>query len=179
MAEFTSNDIKDLSKLKSVEEFDAKQAASEEIKNEFKALKEVEEMKSRVETMSMVLHAMWLLLKEKGITNEDLDESIKTVIELDKRKNFKTQIQCPDCGKQMQKMENNRFLYRCVYCGAEDFANPYKKYDAIDLSAPVPEPEVTEEEKEQDEMKQAEEIINSSYEPYDVTKDLKFDEEDL
>ncbi len=179
MAELSKQDLEALSKLKSVDEADHEFSRTEEIKNEFKAVKEVEEMKGRVEAMSMTLHAMWLLLKDKGVTNEQLDEAVSTVIELEKRKNFKTVIPCPGCGKQMQKSESNPFLYKCVYCGAEDFSNPYRKYDSIDITAPIEEPVKTEEEINADELKAAEEIINSSYEPYDVSKDLNFEEEDL
>ncbi|MCR4688306.1 MAG: hypothetical protein K5745_02030 [Saccharofermentans sp.] len=178
MADIDKKDMVELSKMKSVDEVDQKLSGSEEIKSEFKAIKEVELMKRKVETMSMTLHAMWLLLKEKGVTNEDLDEAINTVLELEKRKNFKSAIPCPNCGKQMQKMENNPFLFKCFYCGEDSFSNPYRKYDSIDLTAPIPEPK-TEEEALAREMEQAQSIINGTYEPYDVSKDLNFEDEDL
>ena len=86
--------MKDMSKLKNVNQADeflreVTGQKDQEIKSEFQALKEVEELKDLVERQSYLLHAMWLLLKEKGSTNEELDKALNEAVLLEKRKDFK------------------------------------------------------------------------------------------
>ena len=64
--------MKDMAKLKSVGEADALlQKMShpdneDKLKSEFQSIKEVEELKKMVEKQNYLLHAFWLLLKEKA-----------------------------------------------------------------------------------------------------------------
>ena len=191
MQDFDPSMMKDMAKLKNANEADAliqnmKSDPKEgEIKNEFQSLKEVDELRRKVEKQTYLLHAFWLLLKEKGVTNEDLDKTLNEVVLLRKRTDYKNTTACPNCGKSLQAMENKPFTSKCYYCGVEMLNNPYKKYDGIDPYKPMysenseeePEPYVSDDEADAKEFKEATDVISQSFEPYDVTKDLNFDEE--
>ena len=190
-ADLTNEQIKQLAKLGSVDEVDAALGNRDAIKNEFQSIKEVARLTAMVEEQQTLLHAMWLMLQEHSATNEEFDECLKTAVLFRKRKDFKTEKICPNCGKLMQKMENLLFTYKCYYCGAEDLGNPYKKYDGIDPNVvyedlheaaeanaepQAPADEIADEEAE---LRNAQEILSKDYQPYDVSQDLKFDEEDV
>ena len=190
MVDFDPKLMKDMANLKNVNEADAllhgiKDPGKEtEIKNEYQSLKEVEELKRMVEKQTYLLHAFWLMLKDRGATNEDLDKALNEAVLLEKRTDFKNLVDCPNCGKGLQKMENKPFSSKCYYCGKEILINPYKKYDGLDpYTTPYaetqaePEPYVPDDVADATELKDAQDIISQSFEPYDVTKDLGFDEE--
>ena len=191
-ADYSDEQMKQFAKMSSVDEVDAALGNKEAIKNEFQSIKEVERLTAMVEEQQTLLHAMWLMLQEHSATNEEFDECLKTAVLLRKRKDFKTEKICPNCGKLMQKMENLLFTYKCYYCGAEDLGNPYKKFDGIDPNvvyedlneaaqeaaapASAPAQDIPDEEAE---LRTAQEILSKDYQPYDVSQDLKFDEEDV
>jgi hypothetical protein len=94
----------------------------------------------------------------------------------------------------MQKMEQVPFTLKCYYCGTEFLSNPFMKYDGLDPNAVEYKTERASSEEldaqsapenyerkaaqtEEEEIANAEAILNSSFEPYDVSQDLKFDEE--
>ena len=182
--------MKDMAKLKNVKDADAllrdlKDGSKDgEIKNEYQALKEVEELKQMVEKQSCLLHAFWIMLKEKGATNEEFDKALTEASLLSKRTDYKNVKTCPTCGKGLQKIENKLFTYKCYYCGLEVLNNPYKKYDGLDpyktnYAEPEeePAPYISDAEADAQELKETQDIISQSFEPYDVSKDLNFDEE--
>ena len=190
MVDFDPNMIKDMAKLKNVNEADEllhglKEPGKEgELKSEYQSIKEVEELRRKVEKQTYLLHAFWILLKEKGATNDELDKALNEAVLLEKRTDYKNVVNCPNCGKGLQKMENKPFSSKCFYCGTEILNNPYKKYDGLDpyntgyAETPIePEPYVPDDVADESELKEAQEIISQSFEPYDVTKDLNFDEE--
>ena len=133
MTDFDSFSMKDMAKLKNVNEADAllndmKDGSKEgEIKSEYKALKEVEDLKRMVEKQSCLIHAFWIMLKEKGATNEEFDKALTEASLLANRKDYKNVSSCPNCGKGLQKLENKLFTSKCYYCGLEVLNNPYKK----------------------------------------------------
>lgn len=190
MVDFDPNMIKDMAKLKNVNEADEllhglkEPGKDAELKNEYQSIKEVEELRRKVEKQTYLLHAFWILLKEKGATNDELDKALNEAVLLEKRTDYKNVVNCPNCGKGLQKMENKPFSSKCFYCGTEILNNPYKKYDGLDpyntgyAETPIePEPYVPDDVADESELKEAQEIISQSFEPYDVTKDLNFDEE--
>ena len=191
MQDFDPSMLKDMAKLKNANEADAllqnmkSDSKESEVKNEFQSIKEVEELRRKVEKQSYLLHAFWILLKEKGITNEDLDRALNESVLLKKRTDYKNATACPNCGKSLQAMENKPFTSKCYYCGVEMLNNPYKKYDGLDpykssyseKAEEEPEPYVSDDEADEKEFKEATDLISQSFEPYDVTKDLNFDEE--
>ena len=190
MSGLDSMSFKDMAKLKNVNEADElisnikNPGNDHHIKNEFQAAKEVEEMKKLLEKQTYLLHAVWLLLKEKGMTNEELDKALNEAVLLEKRTDYKNLTACPNCGKGLQAMENRPFTSKCYYCGTEILDNPYKKYDGldpykIDYTANNTEPEgyVPDEVADQQEVMEAQDVISQTFEPYDVSKDLNFDDE--
>ena len=188
------NTLKQLAKMKSVDEVDAALSGDSGIKNEFQATKEVEVLRDTVNQQQILLHAMWRMLKEHGFTNVDLNLHLKEAVQLSTRKDFKNNVDCPNCGKSMQKMEQVPFTLKCYYCGTEFLSNPFMKYDGLDPNAVEYKTERASGEEldaqsapenyerkaaqtEEEEIANAEAILNSSFEPYDVSQDLKFDEE--
>ena len=190
MTDFDSFSMKDMAKLKNVNEADAllndmKGGSKEgEIKSEYKALKEVEDLKRMVEKQSCLIHAFWIMLKEKGATNEEFDKALTEASLLANRKDYKNVSTCPNCGKGLQKLENKLFTSKCYYCGLEVLNNPYKKYDGIDpynidYTPKTAEPEdyVPDDVADEQEIQDAQAVISQDFEPYDVSKDLNFDDE--
>lgn len=190
MSGLDSMSFKDMAKLKNVNEADelinsVKNPGNDhQIKNEFQAAKEVEEMKKQLEKQTYLLHAVWLLLKEKGMTNEELDKALNEAVLLEKRTDYKNLTACPNCGKGLQAMENRPFTSKCYYCGTEILDNPYKKYDGIDpynidYTPKTAEPEdyVPDDVADEQEIQDAQAVISQDFEPYDVSKDLNFDDE--
>lgn len=190
MANFDPSMIKDMANLKSINDAEEllrglKDPGKEaEIKNEYQSLKEVEELKRMVEKQTYLLHAFWIMLKEHGATNEELDKALNEAVLLEKRTDYKNITNCPNCGKSLQKMENRPFTSKCYYCGSEMINNPYKKFDDLDpyntgyAENPIhPEPYVPDDVADEAEFKSAQDVISQNFQPYDVTKDLNFEEE--
>ena len=191
MQELDPMSIRDMSKLKSANEADELIRKmnggnnDQEIKNDYQALKEVEELKKLVEKQSYLLHAMWIMLKEKGYTNEEFDKALTESVLLGKRTDYKNNSVCPSCGKGLQSMENKPFTSKCFYCGVEVLDNPYKKFDGIDPYSNAyatgeeiqPGEYVSDDEADEQEFKEAQDVISKSFEPYDVSKDLNFEDE--
>ena len=191
MQEIDPMSIKDMSKFKSADEADEflrKMTGNDgerEVKNDYQSFKEVEELKKLVEKQSYLLHALWLMLKEKGYTNEEFDKALTEAVLLGKRTDYKNSTTCPKCGKGLQSMENKPFASKCFYCGLEVLDNPYKKYDELDPYKPAystgnenaPQEYVSDAEADEQEFKEAQDVISKSFEPYDVSKDLNFEDE--
>lgn len=194
--DFDINKFKQLSKMKSVEEVDEALLQSTEMKGEFQSAKEFEELKETVSQQQILLHAMWLTLKDFGATNDQFSAHLKEAAALSTRTDFKNVVSCPSCGKGMQKMEKVPFTLKCYYCGYEHICNPFMKYDGLNPEAAdykttrstseeldeQSKPEQYEQKivlNEQEEIANAEAILNTNYEPYDVSKDLNFEDEGL
>jgi len=132
--------------------------------------------------------AMWYMLRSRGATNEEYNEILDKVVMLLPREDYTEDTVCPNCGKGMQKLEKYLFKKKCYYCGYEITENPYVKYDNMDPEGPEYKSSVVKEEQKEQQEKEAEElnkteeekareILNTTFEPYDVSQDLKFDEE--
>ena len=193
---FDMNTLRQLSKMKSVDEIDAALSQDNSIKNEFQSSKDIEDLKETVKQQQILLHAMWLMLKEHGADNEEFNRQLKAATQLYSRNDFKNSVNCPSCGKGMQKMEKVPFTLKCYYCGEEYLCNPFMKFDDIDPNVVDYKPERATSEQldeqskpeqyeqklaqtEEDEIANAEAILNTNYEPYDVSKDLNFEEDEL
>lgn len=189
-----ANTLKQLSKMKNVDEIDAALAQDGSIKNEFQSIKEVEILKDTVNQQQVLLHAMWLMLKDHGYTNEEFNRYLSDAAQLSIRKDFKNNVTCPSCGKGMQKLEKVPFTLKCYYCGNETLCNPFMKFDGLDPAAveykteratseeldEQSKPEQFEQRQvlsEEEEIANAEAILSTNYEPYDVSKDLNFEDD--
>ena len=89
----------------------------------------------RFDKMSLIIEAIWLLVKEKtDLTDEDLSRMITELDLKDGRLDGKLNRaaaqgppgKCPDCGATVSRKFN-----RCLFCGyqAEGEASPFNKLD--------------------------------------------------
>ena len=93
---------------------------------------EIAKLKNQVERLNLITEAMWELLKEKGMKDEDLVAAISRVDEAKKAKKTaledgtedKNTILCPNCHVPLQN--NGNLANRCIYCGHEIITSPFK-----------------------------------------------------
>jgi hypothetical protein len=77
----------------------------------------VEELLERIDSMAMILRAMWSLLEEQGLTAEQLTARIEELDRLDGQVDGQVRrapVECPSCQSKMPAD-----LARCQYCGAD------------------------------------------------------------
>ncbi|MBQ4271784.1 MAG: hypothetical protein II718_08150 [Clostridiales bacterium] len=133
------------------------------IKGEFREEEDKEELLKRIEKLEITCHAYWLMLKGRGFTSEEFDASIAEAVGLSKHRNYKIpKIVCPQCGMNAQL--SGYFKIKCIYCGNEVAINPYEIYTMF------------EEEEAQAAQAAPDAPVDDPFTPYDVTKDLNFDE---
>lgn len=94
---------------------------------------EIAKLKNNIDRLNTLTEAMWELMKEKGLSEEDLMKAITKVD--DEKKARKKAIEdgnapedavlCPNCHVPLQN--NGNMANRCIYCGHEIIANPFKK----------------------------------------------------
>lgn len=112
-------------------------------------------MLDRISVLEVTNHAMWLMLKNKGFTDEEFDAAMATAHELSKQNLPVTGLRCPNCGKSAQISKTYRI--KCIYCGADAIIHPYEVYEIATA--------------------QAEEAAATPEEtPYDLNSDLRFDD---
>lgn len=130
----------------------------ERLENALNVSVEVGMLKKRVETLEVLNYGLWIMLKKKGFTDDEYDTALQEAKEtmLAKFTAKKDAVACPKCGRLLQEAEI--FGIKCIYCGYEQVANPYK---VASEEAP------------------AEDEVPQEFEAYDVTKDLGFDEEEV
>lgn len=119
-----------------------------------------------------LIHAFWLILQRMGVTNEQLDEAITEVLQ-EKMKGVVTLkgMSCPQCGSKAQF--NGNFKIKCIYCGSEAVLNPYEARELAEQADAA----MAEQRAAQEQQKRWEEAQrNNPYQPYDVSKDLNFDD---
>lgn len=146
---------------------------SEQILNESADMKCVsngeEKVKLRIDSLEILVHSMWLLLKDSGFTDEMLNSKISQVLEENKKAGYlKLNIECEDCHQPMQS--SGDYTAKCIYCGKEIRINPFQS----EYFEPMPVSEETDVNSEATD----EESQESNFEVYDVDKDLKFDTEE-
>ena len=154
---------------------------AQKIMDEFAEESSVAELKHEVDELKVLVHGMWMLLKDKGYEYSELDSKLDIASKLATRTDYADDVKCPSCGRGLQTMEKYIFKKMCYYCGYEKTQNPFQKYDSIDLSKPTPEETEAAQKAEaeaQAEIDAAKEVLNTTFEPYDVTKDLNFEEQD-
>ncbi|MCQ2516160.1 MAG: hypothetical protein MJ094_04775 [Saccharofermentans sp.] len=130
------------------------------------------EVNGKITTNEQMIHALWLLLQRMGVTNEQLDEALTEVMEINARGVVSLKgMACPQCGSKAQF--NGPFKIKCIYCGTEAVLNPYEARElAEQANAVIAEQQALEEQQKRWEEAQK----NNPYQPYDVTKDLNFDD---
>lgn len=119
-----------------------------------------------------LLHAFWLILTKMGVTNEQLNDALSEVMEQKAKGVVSLKgMACPQCGSKAQF--NGPFKIKCIYCGTEAILNPYEARElAEQANAVMEEQKAIEEQQKRWEEAQK----NNPYQPYDVSKDLNFDD---
>ena len=127
-----------------------------------------------IDRLDTLLHAFWIMFKKNGYTNEMLDEALDEALKIKAEGNSMLKgMVCPNCGRNAQLF--GHFKIKCVYCGTESIMNPYEAKDiAKEMEAAMAEQQAEEEQKER--WSQA--VENDPFKPYDVSKDLNFDDFD-
>ena len=133
---------------------------------------ELKDIHKQLEKIELTLHAMWIMMNNQGYTDAEFDQAMTDAIEFTKRKDFQLKgIRCPSCGKNAQL--SNYYKIKCIYCGSEAVMHPYEVYNMLPeeeapaaVEAPVAEEVAAE----------PVDPAFQTFEPYDVSKDLNFDE---
>ena len=125
-----------------------------------------------VDKLETLLHAFWIMFKKNGYTNEMLDEALVEAMDIEAEGNTALKgMVCPNCGRKAQF--SGHFKIKCIYCGSESVLNPYEAREiAKQMDAAMAEQQAQEEQKERWDKA----VGNDPYQPYDVSKDLGFDE---
>ena len=151
-----------------------KAADMPDVDSHFKAASDFNELKEQVQKLETICHALWIMLNQKGHTNEEFDNAIAEVIERDKSCGMMLKgLRCPNCGKNAQL--SKFFKIKCIYCGTEAIIHPYEVYDMFGLAGEQEAARIAEGEE------QARRATGTGYAieehiPYDVTKDLNFED---
>ena len=126
---------------------------------------------SKIETM---IHAFWIMFQKNGYTDEMLDEALAEALKIEAEGNKALKgMACPNCGRNAQLSGN--FKIKCIYCGMESIINPYEARDiAVEVDAAMAQQQEEAAQKE----RWAQAVENDPYKPYDVSKDLNFDDFD-
>lgn len=92
---------------------------------------EISQMKKTIDRQMLIIEAMWILMKKKGYTDEELQ---CTISELDVPQSMKTgkpdpteMKRCPKCNVPLQKTDS--LITRCIYCGHEMVGDPFDTLD--------------------------------------------------
>lgn len=133
---------------------------------------ELRDIKKQLDKIELTLHAMWIMMNKKGYTDPEFDQAMTEALEFSKRKDFQLKgVRCPSCGKNAQI--TNHFKIKCIYCGSEAVMHPYEVYNML------PETEYYDDVKDTASADADKSVVDPAFqefEPYDVTKDLNFDE---
>ncbi len=137
-----------------------------------KSATDTKEIQSKLDMNEQMIHAFWLILQRMGVTNEQLNEALTEVMEINSRGVVTLKgMACPQCGSKAQF--NGPFKIKCIYCGTEAILNPYEARElAEQANAAIEEQKAMQEQQKRWEDAQK----NNPYQPYDVSKDLNFDD---
>lgn len=91
----------------------------------------LQKLEKELKECSVMVHALWELLKEKGVTEEDLVNKLTLVNHIRSSKQYENmRYTCPKCGRNLQESPVP-FKLRCLYCHCEIIIYPYAKYDEM------------------------------------------------
>jgi len=141
-----------------------------------------DELEFSVGRLDILVASMWMLMKEKGFEDEALMEKITSIIDEQKGVVYRqSTIKCPKCGNVIQEIKKTPLTARCFYCGAMYVLYPFNdkalsedELKAIEGDEPETDTVAADKKEEKNEEKVPE--IPTHFEPYDVSKDLRFDE---
>ena len=132
-----------------------------------------DELEFSVGRLDILVASLWMLMKEKGFTDDELMNKITTII--NERKGVvyqKDVLKCSKCGNNIQEVKKTPLTGRCYYCGAMYVLYPYNDKpmpeELVPIETKAEVPEVVEKKEESE--------LPTTFEPYDVSKDLGFDD---
>ena len=140
-----------------------------------------DELSFSVGRLDVLVASIWMLLKaQEGYTDEELMTNVTEIISNRKGKVYSRDvIKCPKCGNNIQEVKKTPLTCRCYYCGATYVMYPYNDKEPDEEPMPLTFEQV--EEANAAEIKKSEEAVEelpTNFEPYDVSKDLGFDDEE-
>lgn len=77
----------------------------------------IEDLNERIDSMAMIMRAMWALLEDQGLTTDQLMEKMEELDRMDGVEDGQMKrrpIDCPGCDSKVPPG-----LSKCQYCGAE------------------------------------------------------------
>lgn len=139
-----------------------------------------EELDVSIRRLDILVSSMWKLMKEKGYTDDDLMNQVTSIITENEGAVYSREaIHCPKCGQVIQEVKKSPLTVRCFYCGSQYVLYPYNDVEERDLKMIVEgDNDITPAKEEKAEEPPKDYTIPTEFEPYDVSKDLRFDEED-
>ena len=90
------------------------------------------EISEQIESLEIVVHTLWRLLKKNGVSEEDFMNELDAVTKLHMKKSANPEILCPKCGKIMQIGNITGTTANCMYCGTKTSFSPFDKYEKVD-----------------------------------------------
>lgn len=69
------------------------------------ALRDIARLEARLDRLARICHALWDMLRERGLSEEDLMGRVKALEEAPGEP-------CPSCGRILNRRDR-----RCLYCG--------------------------------------------------------------
>jgi hypothetical protein len=75
------------------------------------------DLDERLDRLTMVIEAMWILLREQGLTDEQLAAKVEELAEMNG--GVRTTTRCPSCGAAVSRTEDH-----CQFCGQEMAVTP-------------------------------------------------------
>ena len=100
----------------------------------------VDDVKSELVKMKMLINAMWEIIQEQGVSSEVLNRKLDEILEREKQKKTYARYPmkpCPKCGKTIQESSKTPMRGRCLFCGEEVVFYPFAKEGDIIPNDPV------------------------------------------
>ena len=70
-------------------------------------------IESRIEKLSLITESLWEIIRESGVSEDELAEKI-SVVTSEKESRAKEKLDCAECGMKVSAKRK-----RCMYCGGE------------------------------------------------------------
>ncbi|MBO4461008.1 MAG: hypothetical protein J5778_10205 [Clostridiales bacterium] len=87
----------------------------------------IDELKSEITKLEMMVRAMFDIMKEQGVTTDQINNRIKVLLDDKIAKGFThtDSIPCPRCGKTVRESPGTPMMGRCMFCGATAVFYPF------------------------------------------------------
>ena len=94
-------------------------------------------LRSQLLKLEIIQHAMWELMTEQGISQDQLNAKIDAVISGGYKFSYVDDVAvCPRCGKNVREGEQTPMVGRCMFCGTNVTFYPYSSENTAPADAP-------------------------------------------